>query len=307
MDPELRMQSEIARISQTMKGIKVRFEKDDAPVVALMQDVKQLAKTHGLMTQERINSKFMYVSPENRYGDGVIASDVMDLTIDIYGHGFSKDSLLNPTCAELPPLNTPEYEAIKKFNNKVIADSGGQLPPFDEVAKAMSFTCGHTSFTLRGFIYGAPVPDDRPERFESISQDGKLSLTRLQEMQPTYADACMQGIEWDMFRWPFIKAFPWVGSLVQEAGNAGQAISHCESRLEVMLKIAQIAKRLQVDEGHNFKCSATHSGRTGGVGLSLGIDLLLDCILLVIPGGVGGIVGIWSHALAIVLVFGETG
>ena len=111
-----------------MNGIKVRFEKDDAPVVALMQDVKQLAKTHGLMTQERINSKFMYVSPENRYGDGVIASDVMDLTIDIYGHGFSKDSLLNPTCAELPPLNTPEYDAIKQFNNKLPIQVGSYLP-----------------------------------------------------------------------------------------------------------------------------------------------------------------------------------
>ena len=98
-------------------------------------------------------------------------------------------------------------------------------------------------------MFGSPVPkdDDNQDVWEKISQDGKLSLARLQEHQPQYAEACRGGIEWEVFRWPLVKAFPWVPDLIQEAGNAGQAIAHCENRLELMLKIAKIANRKQKD------------------------------------------------------------
>ena len=76
-----------------------------------------------------------------------------------------------------------------------------------------------------------------------MSQDGKFSVSRLQESQPIYAGAVKEGITWDVFKWAFIEAFPFIPSLAQEAGNAGQAAAKGETRLEVMLKIAASAKK----------------------------------------------------------------
>eukprot|EP00959_Pyramimonas_sp_CCMP1952_P040027 836931-Pyramimonas_sp.AAC.1 len=97
---------------------------------------------------------------------------------------------------EPPPVGTPEYEKIKTFNFKITQDSAGQLPHYDCDAKFASSTCGHTSTGLRCFNAGVTMPSVMPERFDKISHQGKLPLTRLREVQPDYAKACGEGIEW---------------------------------------------------------------------------------------------------------------
>eukprot|EP00959_Pyramimonas_sp_CCMP1952_P232530 4859509-Pyramimonas_sp.AAC.1 len=73
-------------------------------------------------------------------------------------------------------------------------DSAGQLPQYDCDAKIASYTCGHTSMGLRCINAGVPVPTVMPERFDRISHQEKLPLTRLREVQPDYAKACDEGI-----------------------------------------------------------------------------------------------------------------
>ena len=72
---------------------------------------------------------------------------------------------------------------------------------------------------------GSPSDDAR------CSQDGRLSIRRLEEQQPQYAKAVKEGIEWDILRWQLEDEYPWIPKLFQEAGNAGQHIARCESRL----------------------------------------------------------------------------
>lgn len=238
--------AKILKCKDAMDIIERKFDSPKAEVVDLYEQVKAIARQHGMLLTEKINSKYMYVSPCNRYGDGVVPCDVTDLIIKILGNGFRHEHLLMPTCAEVPPVGTAEYLKIKGFNDKIMADSAGQLPFYDDGdGKYQSYTCGHTSQGLRCIIHGTNVPETNPERFSDISQDGKISLQRLQQFQPTYADAAVNGITWDIFKWQFIEAFPFVPDLVQEAGNAGQAAAKCESRLEIMLKIAQYAKSLK--------------------------------------------------------------
>ena len=62
-----------------------------------------------------------------------------------------------------------------------------------------------------------------------------------------YTKLCDEGIEWKVFRYEFVKQFPWVSNLAQEAGNAGQQIARCESRISLMFKIASIANRHHTD------------------------------------------------------------
>lgn len=236
-------EQQIAEVRPKMMAIKDMYLHPDAAVVSLLEDVCSIARGIDCLRVEKIHSKYMMVCTENRYGDGIIPSEVMDLISKIFKNGFKNSALQNPACMELPPVGTPEYNAIKNFNFKIMEDSAGQLPQYDCDAKFASYTCGHTSMGLRCINAGVPVPTVMPERFDRISHQGKLSLTRLREVQPDYAKACDEGIEWKVFRYEFVKEFPWISNLAQEAGNAGQQIARCESRMSLMYKIAAIANR----------------------------------------------------------------
>ena len=234
-----------------MAEIEEQFDKDDASVVALYEEAKEIARANNMLSKENIHSKYMYVDTMNRYEDGVVPSDVTDLISKIYNNGFRNEHLLMPTCADCPPPNTPAFAAIKRFNDKMVEDSAGQLPAYEDDGKYVSFTCGHTSQGLRCIWHGSPIPETDPKRFATFSQDGKFSLSRLREAQPLYAVAASEGIAWDVFKWQFIDAFPFVPSLAQEAGNAGHGTAKAESRLEVMLKIAGSAKKRKEKDPNN--------------------------------------------------------
>ena len=78
---------------------------------------------------------------------------------------------------------------------------------------------------------------------ERLTLDGRLALSRLADMQPSYDDMFVNGIEWDWIKWPVKLMFPFIPKFIQEAGNAGQQFARCESRLEAVLKIREVAAR----------------------------------------------------------------
>ena len=139
------MQDALLRVTPRMHDIKARFQQPDAPVAQLRDEVKHIARSEGFLIVETINSKWMGVHHDNRYGDGVVPTNVHALISDIFGQGFSLKSLQDPTCSEMPPPGHPRNERFTAFNNDLAKGSMGQLPPYDDMLKAVSMTCGHTS------------------------------------------------------------------------------------------------------------------------------------------------------------------
>lgn len=263
----------IERVRSRMQELHLLYEQPDAAVVALRDEVKGLLKKEGLMERSFINSKWMGTHPDNRYGDGVVPADVIALIGDIFGQGFSLLALQDPTCSEMPPPGHARYARLQHFNVHLAEGSGGMLPLYEDVIKAVSVTCGHTSQGFRCFQGGVPCDDPR------FTQDGKLSIRRLQETQPSYAKAVSEGIEWDMLRYQAEDAFPWVPKLFQESGNAGQQIAHCESRLEIMLKIREIAARnSRLHNGNPFWDRVKTEAIRAGSSFKNEIEGLVDCV-----------------------------
>ena len=81
----------------TLEAIEQRYLAPDAPVQLLKDEVKKTLRASRLMTREKKNSWRMGVHPDNRYGDGVVPSDVIGLISDIFGQGASKSALQDPT------------------------------------------------------------------------------------------------------------------------------------------------------------------------------------------------------------------
>ena len=222
-----------------LDALKARYEGDDAQLILLRDEVKALLRAHGLMFKEHINSKWMGTHSVNRFGDGVVPSDVLALIGDIYGQGFSLQALMDPTCIEMPPANTKQHAAFWQFNVDMTVNSSGMLAAYTDEIKFLSVTCGHTSQGFRCFQNSIPWTDPDDTRF---TEDGLLSCRVLQKTQPVYADAVENGIKWDVVRHQVADAHPWICQLFQEAGNATQQITHGENRVQMLLKIAYTSR-----------------------------------------------------------------
>ena len=231
------MREALAELEAPLIAIYHRYLQPDAPVRLLADECKALLRSKSLVIKRQGKSWRLGVHPDNRYGDGVVPSDVLGLIGDIFGQGCSRAALQEPTACESPPPGHPRALEYLRFNNSVVDGSGGQLPPYEGELEGVTVTCGHTSMGNRCWEAGTPSDDER------FSLDGRLSLERLKELQPSYHDVVTTGIEWDWIRWPVEIVHPWIPKLFQEAGNAGQQIARCESRLEVMLKIREVAAR----------------------------------------------------------------
>jgi len=138
----------------------------------------------------------------------------------------------------MPPLGHERNTRFTKFNHDLMSSSAGMLPQYNDLIKGCTVTCGHTSQGFRAIDAGCPSDDAR------FTIDGRLSISVLADNQPKYAAAVRDGVEWDAIDWEVEDVFTWIPKLLQEAGNAGQQIARCESRIEVMLKVQIIANRI---------------------------------------------------------------
>ena len=92
---------------------------------------------------------------------------------------------------------------------------------------------------LRCIYYGSPSPDER------ITENGFLSLEKLDKKDNLYAEHVRRGLRWKRIRWQVEAEFPEIMKIVQEAGNASHQIANSTSRPEILYKIHGCAVRLQ--------------------------------------------------------------
>ena len=133
-----------------LKDIEKRFSEPNAPLQLLKDEVKRLLALKKLMIKAIVDSKWLGVHPENRYGDGVVPADVLGLISDIYSQGASKSALLEPTACEAPPSGHSRQIQFEAFNKGIIGGSGGQLPEFED------YLNGGNS-RLRTHLHGGPL------------------------------------------------------------------------------------------------------------------------------------------------------
>lgn len=252
------IENKLLQLKPALLELKAQYEQPEAPLVELRDRLKKLLKDNGLMKRMVIHCSVMGTHPENRYGDGVVPADVIALIGKIFGQGFSLLALLDPTCIEMPPPGHANHSRFLQFNIDLTSGSAGMLPSYTEEIKFLTVTCGHTTQGFRCFIGASPCDDPR------FTVDGRLSLSKLKEKQPSYAEAVEEGIKYDCMKYQVDDAHPWISKLFQEAGNAGQQIAQGESRLEILLKIAGAALRLKTLYGTtDWERVKREAGRAG--------------------------------------------
>ena len=245
--------AKIDKIADRVKALLARLaDEEDPPILDLRRELKRLLRSVDLVFEIKVPSNRVGVHPRNRFGDGIIPANVIALLYGILADGWDDDEVGDPWATEAPPRNTDKFNEYVKFNCETMSLSQGILPQYSDGGMhlmLMSLSCSHTSQVLRTFIdadgtaaeMGCLIKSDN----EKISENGRLSLSKLERVQPAYAAAVREGMTWNDIPHEVEMYFgSAIVDLMQEAGNASQKRAQEETRIEVIMKIHQKAKSL---------------------------------------------------------------
>jgi hypothetical protein len=199
------------------------------------------------------------VDPSNRYGDGLDPERVHKLIVAIFAAGFVWEETTNAVAREIDP-NDKKKEDID-MNIQLAIASEDMLPPVDpDKIKILTLSNGHTTAGLGCFGHGVKVV---LEELQFLCQDSRLSLAKLRELQPAYAEAVDKGLTYKVIRTAVLKRCPRLPFYVQEAYNTTHQTAQYESCFQVMRKIHMDARRMQQSgKSVDWKALATRVGST---------------------------------------------
>ena len=199
-------------------------------MVRVVQDVLAYLRQHHLLTQMRLPPQYVGVHPSNRDGYGLNALDVHDLIDSVVDVGFV------PAKVQAVGVEI-EHEDVRKWNENLVASADGLLGVMDGNALKITSLCGsHTNFALR--CVAQAVPHENPH----ISVSGRLSLQLLEERDPAYHNAVVEGLQWDVIAAPVARAFPQLLCLISRSGNT--SLARGEHELQVLRRIHGAYTRL---------------------------------------------------------------
>ena len=239
------IKSAIDEVGPTMDKLLSAAGHKDAQMVAIRDQIISLLEKTGLMYTTTLHPTLVGVHPDNRYGDGVVPCNVHELAKNLFTNGFSFAECAQASAMEMPPhAELPEVrEKYIAFNKKITDGSAGLLPPYKADVHVVSVTCGHCNQALRCVDAQSPSDDS------AISEEGRLSLTKIAQKDHAYGRAVREGIPWRVVRWQAEQRFPLLAIALQEAGNLGQQVAKAETRAEVMMKMHKAAQRQFLSKG----------------------------------------------------------
>ena len=172
------------------------------------------------------------VHPKNRYGEGLDPVEVHGLIDKILNAGFSRKALGRAIAAEVPPNELGVRHV--QFNHELVLHSMQLLPALSAHASILSLGCSHTNATGRCVKLGAKALHPT-----IADADGNLSLARMRERSPDYADFCEHGMQWTVIRHHVEVKCPRLFDLLQQGANIGQQSAIQESPMSVLLALHQ--------------------------------------------------------------------
>ena len=242
----------MAEISSEMNEILTEYRSGKNPAIFALRDKSiELLVPRRLLLKQTVSSRFVVTHPNNRYGDGIVPSHAHSMVDAFCANAFSLAEFGIPFATEVPPITNPRYKAIVAFNQKLVEDSCGLLPPIaEEEYKIMSAAKSHSSMGSRCVIFACPHEnphDDKDdENHIDITEDGRLSLHKIRTVRPCYAKVIEEGFEWNTLVWQAEEEFPALVDLMMETGNLGQQQAMDETRMQVMLKMHHCSNRLML-------------------------------------------------------------
>ncbi|CAJ1336949.1 unnamed protein product [Effrenium voratum] len=221
----------------------VRHAHETGQVVQAHRMLMAALKRHGLMREAELEPDQVACSPLNRDGFGLSGPDIHNLTQKVAQVGWD-DRETRGICLELAPHD----EQVLAFNRKLCEDSGGLIPPINEIqVRYASLAGSHTNAMLRALRHGAVHPQGG-----QLCIDGHLSMARVEAIDPSFAEAARRGMRWKVICMEVLDVNG-VSEVVQAACNTGTQISKGEHEFQILKRILAMIKLSQHAEWDKIK------------------------------------------------------
>ena len=145
------------------------------PVVTPRDKAITLCRSQNMLRKQHTH---VGVQPRNRHGDGLAPEHVYKLVDAFSAHGFSLNEIGVPLALEVPPATHPPGAEVRAFNEAIVKDAQGALPPIaEEEYLCMSLARSHSSMASRSVIFEMPhdnemiTDGDNEEESASVHQD----------------------------------------------------------------------------------------------------------------------------------------
>ena len=172
----------------------------------------------------------------NRNGLGVNVDDVYDLGIDIKFVGWDDDEVVRALCI----TSAPSDNDLMNFNKSLVAQSGGRLPPTNELQLSYyALSCNHTVWFLKCVAAGLPCS------CPTVAVDGVLSLAHIETSDPLFARRVREGINWTVLDWRIRAHYPQLVELLSQARNTGGMLNRRTTAFEVLKQIHSVTAKKQ--------------------------------------------------------------
>ncbi len=193
-------------------------------------------KVFGLLTKQRVHSRYTLPHPQNRWGDVLVVPTVQPHIEDILDVGFSWSEVAQAAAFQMP-VDQKQAKEIEDIVAKVTSASGGRLAPVvPGQATLLVCVCTHTSAGMHAVWVGAASESAK------IAVDGKLSLARIKELDSDFGVAIEEGIEYSVIHRAVAEEWPDFVKLVQEAGNASSGVAKGDTWMHNLLRVHSFAK-----------------------------------------------------------------
>ena len=127
------------------------------PVFTLRDKAITLCRSQNMLRKQHTPSRYVVVHPRNRHGDGLAPEHVYKLVDAFSAHGFSLNEIGVPLALEVPPATHPPGAEVRAFNEAIVKDAQGALPPIaEEEYLCMSLARSHSSMASRSVIFEMP-------------------------------------------------------------------------------------------------------------------------------------------------------
>ncbi|CAK8991174.1 unnamed protein product [Durusdinium trenchii] len=186
-------------------------------MVAAAKKAMQFLEDEHLMYKLHLKCSLLGVYEGNRSGMGIDLAHLQQLMKSIAAVGYVDHG--GRICVELDSTS-PESENTRRFNRKIALESGGRLPPADNIMYA-TLSGSHLNMASRAIAHRCT---------DALSIDAIPSGWR---------DAIMEGVSWLVLKRTAWIEFPALADLLCQAGNSIQAISKAEDEIQLLRKILQ--------------------------------------------------------------------
>ncbi|CAK9031000.1 Uncharacterized protein SCF082_LOCUS19438 [Durusdinium trenchii] len=194
-----------------------------------MNSLFSYLKSQNLMYEQRVIPALVHPHPSNRDGLGVLPSECHGLLSDIGDSGWSWKEVRAVAC------EVSDTESVMNFNQGLVERSKGLLPrAAPGSVKYASLSATHTNMVLRMFAAHHPHSDIR------FTNNGSLSLEKLESHDGEYYDAVCHGLRWEIVAADVMEAFPALPSLVQLTMNTSGQLQRKETELQLCLRVFRV-------------------------------------------------------------------